>query len=219
MLKKNTFQLALTAFLLFTSASVFTGCSSKSVNESDPKSMYEDADQDIGNDRYLLALDKLRVIKSKFSYSTYGALAQLRIADVYFLQESFPEAASAYETFVELYPKNLKAAYALFRAGESYFKDIPANTARDLRSADSTISTFNQYLKKFPGGEYTKQAIDMKTQAYNKLAEKEYQVGEFYVRREKPDSAKIRFQKIIDQFPDSSWAPKAKEALDKLPSH
>ena len=218
-MKKNLLPLFLGSLLILVSSALESGCSSKGVNESDPKSMYDDANADISNDRYLLALDKLRVVKSKFSYSSYGALAQLRIGDVYFLQESFPEASSAYETFVELYPKNEKAPYALFRSGESYFKDIPSNIARDLRSAESAITTFNQYLKRYPGGEYTEQAKAMKGQAYDKLAEKEYEVGKFYLRRDKPDSAKLRFQKILDQYGESTWAAKAKEAIEKLPSH
>ena len=147
-----------------------TGCSSKKINEDDPKEMYSDAESDIKNDRYLLALDKLRVIKSKFTYTSYGALAQLKIADVYFLQESYPEAASAYETFVELYPKHEKSAYALFRAGESQFLDIPSNVARDLKSAESAIQTLDLYAKKYPTGESLQKALEMRQLAYDRLA-------------------------------------------------
>lgn len=217
MLKKYVVSAILGASVIFAAATLWSGCSSNKVNESDPKAMYEDADQDIKNDRYLLALDKLRVVKSKFSYSNYGALAQLRMGDVYFLQESFPEAASAYETFVELYPKNPKAAYALFRSGESYFSDIPSNIARDLKSAESAINTFNQYFKKYPGGEFTEKAKEMKIKAYNKLAEKEFEIGQFYLRREKQEAAKIRFQKILDLYGDSDAAPKARAEIAKIP--
>ena len=207
---------ALAILLTLTLAHLGSGCSSGKVNESDPKSMYEDAEKDIKNDRYLLALDKLRVVKSKFSYTSYGALAQLRIGDVYFLQESYPEAASAYESFVELYPKNEKAAYALFRAGESHFKDIPAKTERDLKSAESTISTLNNYIKKFPTGEFIARANEMKSFAYNKLGEKELSIAEFYIRRKKNDAARIRLQKLLDLYGESASAEKAKELLKKL---
>ena len=202
--------------LALTSAYLGTGCSSNKVNESDPKSMYEDAQKDVKNDRYLLALDKLRIVKSKFSYTSYGALAQLLIGDVYFLQESYPEAAAAYESFVELYPRNDKAAYALFRAGESHYKDIPTKTDRDLRSAESTISTMNNYIRKYPTGEFLPRANEMKTFAYNKLAEKELNIAEFYLHRKKTDAARLRLQKLLDQYGDSSSAEKAKEMLRKL---
>ncbi|MBS1959358.1 MAG: outer membrane protein assembly factor BamD [Bdellovibrionales bacterium] len=197
-------------------ALAFHGCASKSINESDPGDLYKDAETDISNDRYLLALDKLRIVKSKFSYSSYGALAQMRIGDVYFLQESYPEAASAYETFVELYPKHEKAGYGIFRAGESYFMDIPSTIARDLRSAESAINSFTSYLKKYPTGEYAKKAKDFKAKAYNKLAEKEFDIAQFYIRRKKADAARTRLQKILDLYGESEVAVKAKELLKSL---
>jgi outer membrane protein assembly factor BamD len=213
---KKLFQLLFAAFFVFSSASLWVGCASKPINESDPKDVYQDALDDVSNDRYLLALDKLRIVKSKFSYTSYGALAQLSIGDVYFLQESFPEASGAYETFVELYPKHEKAPYALFRAGESYFKDIPSTIARDLRSAQNAITTFDQYLRKYPSGEFVQRASEMKVLAYNKLAEKELSIAEFYIRRKKPDSARQRLQKILDDYSSSSVAEKAKELLKSL---
>jgi outer membrane protein assembly factor BamD len=211
---RNGFLILATVFAV---SVTIGGCASKTINESNPKDMYEDADQDIKNDRYLIALDKLRIVKTKFSYSSYGALAQLRIGDVYFLQESYTEAASAYETFGELYPKNEKAPYALFRAGESYYMDIPSTIERDMKSADSAISTFNSYLKKYPAGENVEKAKDLKHKAYNKLAEKELDIAQFYLRRKKVDAAKGRLQKILDQYPDSDVAPKAKELIQHLP--
>ena len=209
---------ALSLLAAFACLHLFAGCASKTINESDPKEMYEDADQDIKNDRYLLALDKLRIVKNKFSYSNYGALAQLRIGDVYFLQESYPEAAAAYENFVELYPKNEKAPYALYRSGVSYFKDIPSTIARDLRTAESSIRTFSLYLQRYPHGEFSAEARDMKQKSYDKLAEKEVEVAEFYIRRKKYLAAKTRLQKVLDQYGEASVSAKARSLLEHLPN-
>jgi len=215
---RRTPKLFLLPIFLLVFGQVFIGCAGKSIDENNPKELYEDADEDVKGDRFLLALDKLRVIKSKFSYSSYGALAQLRIGDVYFLQESFPEAASAYETFVELYPKHERASYALFRAGESYFRDIPSTIARDLKSAESTITVLTQYLRRFPSGEFAGAATDLKKKAYNKLAEKELQIAEFYLRRKKPGSARQRLEKILNQYGESDIAVRARELMNSLPA-
>ncbi len=192
------------------------GCSSKKINENDPKDMYEDAESDIQNDRYLLALDKLRIVKNKFAYTSYGTLAHLKIADVYFLQESYPESSASYDSFVELFPKHEKAPYALFRSGEAQFLDIPTNVARDLKSAQTAIDILDLYMKKYPDGEFFAKARDMRKKAYDRLAEKELGIAEFYIKRKKPDSARMRLNKILDQFSDSSSADKAKELLRSL---
>jgi outer membrane protein assembly factor BamD len=207
--KKTTLALMLGAWMV--------SCVGKPVNEADPKEMYEDAEIDIEGNRYLLALDKLRVVRSKFSYSNYGALAQLRIGDVYFLQDSFPEAAVAYEGFYELYPKHAKASYALFRAGESHYSDIPTTTARDLKSAENAIQWLGTYLARYPRGEHSERARDLRQKAYDKLAEKELDTARFYLKRKKYPAARTRLEKLLELYPGSAYADQAREMLEGLP--
>lgn len=194
---------------------IVSGCAGKKLNENDPKEVFEDALEDVQDARYLMALDKLKIIKSKFSYSTYGALAQLKIGEVYFLQESYPEAAAAYETFVELYPRHEQAPFALFRSGESYFMDIPSNISRDLRSAESAVSTLGQYLRRYPQGEFAERALELKKKGYNTLAEKEMEIAQFYLRRKKPGSARPRLEKILKLYGESEAAAQASILLEK----
>jgi outer membrane protein assembly factor BamD len=195
---------------------IVSGCAGKKLNENDPKEVFEDALEDVQDARYLMALDKLKIIKSKFSYSTYGALAQLKIGEVYFLQESYPEAAAAYETFVELYPRHEQAPFALFRSGESYFMDIPSNISRDLRSAESAVSTLGQYLRRYPQGEFAERALELKKKGYNTLAEKEMEIAQFYLRRKKPGSTRPRLEKILKLYGESEAAAQASILLEKI---
>lgn len=192
------------------------GCSGKKINENDPAAVYGDIEEDIKSEKYLIALDKLRMLKSRFSYSTYGVLANLRIGDVYYLQESYPEAAAAYETFVELFPKHEKTPYAQFRVGESYFLDIPSKIARDMHSAVLAVQAYDIYLKKWPRQEFETLAQEHRKTAIEKLAEKELSIGEFYLKRKKPDSAKLRLKALIENYPDTQAAIKAKERLSKI---
>ena len=67
-------------------------------------------------------IDKLKIIKNKYPYSKYALDASLRLADVYFLQESYTEAALAYESFRDLHPKHEKVPYAMFRIGTFLFQ-------------------------------------------------------------------------------------------------
>ena len=127
-----------------------TGCSSAGITENDPAALYKDAEEDIKSDRYQLALDKLKNIKNKFPYSKYAIDAQLRIADVYFMQELYPEAASNYETFRDLHPKHERVSYAMFRIAKSYYNDMPSNVARDLTSAQKAVDAYNEFLRRFP---------------------------------------------------------------------
>jgi outer membrane protein assembly factor BamD len=196
--------------------SLVASCSGKSVDESNPEELYKDAEEDIQNDRYLIALDKLRTVKNKFPYSRYSTDAELRIGDVQFLQESFLEAAATYETFRELHPKHERSSYALFRIGEAYYSDIPGNVARDLTSANKAIDAFNEFLARFPKNPDTPRAKEMLLASRTKLAEKENYIADFYMRRGQTEAARRRYKKVSGSFADTEPARHAREKLSEI---
>src|SRR5688572_1079635 len=107
--------------LAILAAVAVTACSGQKIDENNPQDLYKDAEEDIQDKRFAMALDKLKSLKNKFPYSHLATQAKLRIADVYFDEESYIEAAGAYESFRDMHPKHEKADYVLFRIGESYF--------------------------------------------------------------------------------------------------
>ena len=137
--------------LLLLLVPTFLSCSGKKVDENDPAAIMADAEDDIKGDRYAPALEKLRMVKNRFPYSKLAVDASLRIADVYFLQESFSEAASAYELFRDLHPKHEKITYAMYRIAKSYFSDMPTVTARDLTVGYRAVESYEAFLRRFPG--------------------------------------------------------------------
>jgi outer membrane protein assembly factor BamD (BamD/ComL family) len=54
--------------------------------------------------------------------------------------------------------------------------------------------------------------------AYNRLAQKELQIAQFYLRREKYESARIRLERILDMYSDSKSAEEARKLLKELPN-
>lgn len=195
-----------------------SGCAGKEVSENDPADLFQAAEVDIESSHYLMALDKLRSIKNKFPYSRYSLQAQLRIADVYFLQESFAEAAASYEAFVELHPKHEKSGYALFRSAKSYFNDTPSTVSRDLSSAQKATEAYNEFLRRFPQAPEANEAREDLAKARNILAEKELSIGNFYDHRDLPNAARPRYQKVVDLYPETQAAASARKKLSKIDS-
>src|SRR5688572_18243984 len=87
---------------VLTVAPFMGGCSSNQADPNDPEGLYQEAEQSLKDERYLIALEKYRDIKNRFPYSKRATDAELRIADTYYGQESYLEAVSAYEIFREL---------------------------------------------------------------------------------------------------------------------
>ncbi len=197
---------------------ILGACAGKTVDENDPSSLYKEAEDDISSDRYMLAIDKLRVIKNKFPYSSVSVDAQLRIADVYFLQESFGEAALAYEAFRDLHPKHPKVAYAMFRVGKSYFQDAPSNIARDQSSMQKALESYNEALRRFPNAPEAVEAREEANSARRQLAEKELYIGNFYFKRSDFESARGRYTKILSLYPETVSAQEARQKLTQIPA-
>ena len=178
-------------------------CAGTSVTPDDPKALYENVEDDIDSSRYQIALDKLRLIKNKFPYSKYSILAKLRTADVYFLQESYAEAAGSYELFIELHPIHGKVSYAAFRLAESHFQDIPGNIARDIFSASAALKAYQNFTRRFPNDKRAPKAKKRLKQCRNILANKELSIAEFYIHWDPAESALGRFEKIVKHYPDT----------------
>lgn len=212
-LNKKVFPYAL---LLIALVGAFPACSSKSIDESDPGSLLKDAEEDIKSDHYQIAIEKLRVIKNKFPYSKYSVDAQLRLADVYFMQDSFIEAASSYEAFRDLHPKHEKISYAMFRIAKSYFNDIPDPISRDLTPALKAQDSYGEFIRRFPTDPQVDEAKKDLNSTRSMLADKELYIGNFYYKRNFYDSAKPRFEKVIALYPETNAAREAQEKIQKI---
>jgi len=161
-------------------------------------------------------LEKLQSIKNKHPYSKEATEAQLRIADVYFLQDNYTEAAASYEAFRDLHPKHPKIAYATFRVALSHFNDIPGNHARDLTPAARAETAFDEYLYRFPKDEFSAEARAKRAEARNILAEKEVYIADFYYKRDHWDAARGRYQKVVSTYGDTTFVDHAQKRLKAL---
>jgi outer membrane protein assembly factor BamD len=183
----------------------YSGCSAVTIdNDSPPEAQYAEGERLLEKDRYLEAVERFRILKSRYPYSKYAALATLRIGDTHFQEEAFLEAASAYKIFRDLYPRHEKASYALFRTGESFYNTMPSTIDRDLEPARAAIDAYQQLLRENPGSPYQKEAEARIKELRNKLAEKEAYVGDYYFKRELYQAAASRYALLLQNYPEAS---------------
>ena len=213
MFSKRSLFLLIVIATQMVAVSSFWGCAGKSVDENDPAAMMADAEEDIKSDHYQIALEKLRTVKNKFPYSKYSSEALLRISDVYFMQESYGEAALSYESFKDLHPKHEKVPYAMYRMSKSYYNDMPSSVHRDLSSGKKAEDAYSEFLKRFPNAPEAAEARRDLKDARNRLALKEMDVAEFYMHWNSYRSARARFKKLLEMYPDCDVATSAQNRL------
>jgi len=180
----------------------FSACSAVTIdNDSPPEKQFEEGERLLKKERYLEAVERYRILKSRFPYSKYAALATLRIGDAHYEEEAFLEASGAYKIFRELYPKHEMSAYALYRIGESQMHLVPSSPDRDLDSAYAAIDAYQDLEKNYPNSQYTTEAKQKIQQLRAKLADKEDYIGNFYFVRNNFLAAANRYKYILDVYP------------------
>lgn len=189
--------------------STLLACSTMDKKSDTPEGAFAIAEEFDKDERYEEALRRYTDVKNKFPYSNFATKAELAIADVYFKQESFPEAQISYQAFRELHPKHPQIDYVLFRTALSYFNQLPSSLDRDLSVAQDTIRSFDDLLRMHPTSQYLNEATEKKTATLKMLAGKEEYIAFFYFKREMFDSALPRYEGLINKYPKLGFDEKA----------
>lgn len=162
----------------------------------------EDAD-------YLEAIRHFTLVKNKYAYSKYAALAELRIADAYFEQEKFVEAIDAYRRFMNGRPNHREVPYAMWRIAASYYEQLPSDFflfpppyEKDLGSTRDALRALEAFVKRFPQHEKVPAANERILNCRRQLADHELYVADFYLLRDHPASARGRLEILVNDYED-----------------
>ncbi|HEX9024220.1 MAG TPA: outer membrane protein assembly factor BamD [Geobacteraceae bacterium] len=138
-----------------------------------------------------------------------SALADLRIADAQFENESYIEAAASYESFRKFHPKNANAPYALYRQAICNYKQI-SGIDRDQAPVNNAVAMLENFLNLYPASEYAADAREKLADCINKQAQYEIYIGSFYYRFGQYNASAKRLEECIARYPQ---APSLDEAF------
>ena len=192
LLKALIFSAVLTSLL---------ACTTMDRNSATPDGAFAIAEEFDKDERYEEAIRRYTEVKNKFPYSNFATKSELAIADVYYKQESYPEAQVSYQAFRELHPKHPQIDYVVFRIGMSYFNQLPSTLDRDLTVAGDVINSFNELMKRYPSSTYINEAAEKKLATVKMLAGKEDYIAHFYFKRDMFESALPRYEGLIAKYP------------------
>jgi outer membrane protein assembly factor BamD len=162
--------------------------------------------------KYERATEAFQKIKDRFPYSQYAVLAELKLADSYYLNKDYELAATSYKEFERMHPTNEVVAYAVFMQGMSYFKQMPT-IDRDQSKALLAVQEFDRFVKSHPQSEYVTQAKINRETAQKNIVAHEFYIGEFYLKKRDYQAALGRFEGIISKYPQVPHPPKLQSYL------
>ena len=128
---------------------------------------------------------------------------------------------SVYEQFAKLHPKHPKVEFALFRVGESYWKEAPEEIDREQSLTARAIGSYQEMLRRFPSGKFAEDAKKKVTLGEDRIARSKQFVVKFYCKQKVPHACAFRALKLAEEYPSRKemrrWAlAKGADAFDAL---
>jgi len=128
-------------------------------------------------------------------------IAKITLANAYFNDEDFENAALNYEEFLELYPASPKAKDALFRLGVSYL-NLVKGPEWDQTFTKKAINAFEEFIKRYPDDPRVGKARTYRKIGRKILAEHEVYIAGTYDMIHKFTASIHRYKDIKEKFSD-----------------
>lgn len=158
--------------------------------------------------KYFDAKTQFRIITLSYSGSTIADKAQFYLGECHFNMKEYILSASEYERLIKVYPSSEYVDDAKFKLGLSYFKLSP-KPQLDQEYTLQSITHFQEFLEDYYTSALVPQVEKYLLQARNKLANKIYASAEIYRKMKYYNAAIIYYNKVIEEYYDTSFAPKS----------
>lgn len=170
---------------------------------------YEKGLKELESKDWLAASKYFGFIKTRFPYSKYAVLAELRIADAEFGAEQYIEAIDSYRLFIKFHPTHEMVAngYASYRIGEGYYRQLsgdfwmfPPSFEKDQSATEDAANELKSFLDKYPDSPYREKAKEIVVSVGKRLADHEWYVARYYWDRGKPMGTVIRLRRLLERY-------------------
>ncbi len=128
-------------------------------------------------------------------------IAKIALADAYFNDGDYENAALNYEEFLELYPASPRAKDALFRLGVCYL-NLVKGPEWDVTFAEKAYSIFNRFIKRYPNDPRVKKAKEYRKIARKILAEHQIYIAGTYDMLRKFTASIKRYERVKRKYSD-----------------
>lgn len=138
----------------------------------------------------------------------YARDGQYYLAESYYEDERYLLAASEYERFRTLYPQSPRREEVDFKEASCYYQLSPRYKLSQ-RYTRTAIEKFQLFNSRYPNSERIQQSSEYISELRSKLARKNYNAAELYMRTDQYEAAIVYYDLTIDQYPETEWAERA----------
>ena len=209
--------------LVLAAALFFVSCGGKkAIYEGTAEQLHDEVVRELdkkgrfifGGTNYDKVFEILKEIQIRYTYTPYAALAELRTGDVYFRKREYSQAAAEYENFISNHPGHENLDYATYRLGLSYY-EMRSGKDRNYSKPLQAMNWFVSLRESYPDSPYAEETREKIKECRKILAEREIYIGKFYHKKKNYEAAVERFENVLENYPETKYAPKAARLLEK----
>jgi len=158
------------------------------------------------------ALVYFQEVERLYPYTEYAKRALIMQAYTHHRAKEYPEARDAAQRYLDFYPGDEDAPYALYLMALSYYDQID-DVGRDQGITFQALQGMRDVIETYPDSEYSRSAMLKFDLAFDQLAAKEMEVGRYYLKQRHYTAAINRFRVVVQDFQTTSHTA---EALHRL---
>jgi outer membrane protein assembly factor BamD len=162
-----------------------------------------------------VAIEIFRKIVENAPYGKYAAASQYKIGLTLKAKRYFKEATDEFQKVVDNYADSEWSEPAKFQIALCAAKSS-LDASYDQTLTQEARDKFNEFVKTHPEAELSQEAEAKMSELKDKEAESSYRIGQFYEKQKAFDSAKIYYNYVVKNFPNSAWYAKAIEKIQAL---
>jgi outer membrane protein assembly factor BamD len=155
---------------------------------------------------------KFAELEKQYPYSEYTKRSLLLTTYSQYSQRQYSDAIGSGRRYLQLYPSDRDASYALYLVGMSYYQQIP-DIGRDQERAEKALAAFDELINRYPDSEYAPDAKQRQLITRDQLAGKEMEVGRYYLKQRNYTGSINRFREVLVKYQTTRHS---EEALARL---
>jgi outer membrane protein assembly factor BamD len=180
------------------------------------KQNYDRGLTELKDENHLEAIKYFTFVKTRFPFSKYAPLAELRIADAQLSRGRHIEAIDAYRQFIRFHPTHdmVGNGYASFKICDAYYRQIPDEWflsppafEKDQTASREALRECEEFVQKHPKSQYVKEARQARQECLRRVIDAEMYVARFYLGRNKPKAAALRLRYVLENYTGTSNEP------------
>ncbi len=207
---KNLFYIVI-AVLFFTSCSEYQKVLKQ--KEIKPKFdlanvYYEEGLKEEKKSKLTKAIKLYEQILPNLQGKPQAQIVQYNVANAYYSIGDYLLSGYRFERFTKAYPSSQKLEEAFYKSADSYYQNSPVYSL-DQIDTRKAIDKLQDYLDRYPDGEYFKQANDKLQELRYKIERKFYEIAKQYHFTYRYKAAISDFDNYLINYPGSAFKEKA----------